>query len=337
MRKPPTSPIIALLFACVAASGQADRTRPVGASRAAAARAPLVVLDSTRERDGLRGPVRRVETDVVRVGLNRGELTEGPPSLLERTLYDERGRRAENETYPVVGNASGQETHSYDAQGNVVETVARDSRGSVLSRITYRYEFDEFDNWTRMTASVAVTKSGKVEYEPVEITRRTITYYHLGGDDAARGTTAGARGPSVAPPEAVRVSGNPRAANESRATAGAKDSRATAAVKETPAASRTPDGSELLNVGVLNERATWLPPPAFPVGRRRLESPVTVAVEVVIDITGRVLSARARGGPAALREPAENAARRATFLPSYVAGRPVGAKGLINYTFNFLP
>lgn len=88
---------------------------------------------------------------------------------------------------------------------------------------------------------------------------------------------------------------------------------------------------------MLNERATWLPRPAFPVNGERLREPLTVPVEVVVDITGRVVSARAAGGPPALRRAAERAARLATFLPFYVAGRPVKSRGVINYAFNYLP
>jgi len=95
--------------------------------------------------------------------------------------------------------------------------------------------------------------------------------------------------------------------------------------------------NDIKDVGVLNERATWLPRPAFPVTGERLAKPLTVSVEVVIDITGRVVSAHATGGPPSLRDSAERAARLATFLPLYVAGRPVRARGVINYAFNFLP
>jgi hypothetical protein len=92
-----------------------------------------------------------------------------------------------------------------------------------------------------------------------------------------------------------------------------------------------------LDAGVLNTRTGALPKPAFPVNWKRLDKPVTVAVEVVVDITGRVVEAHAQSGPEQLREPSESAARRASFLPFYVAGRPVRARGVINYTFDYLP
>lgn len=320
MFKPP-APVLAMLFAaCVSAGGQ--RNRPGAGAARGRDRAPLVILDSTREGDGLKGPVRRVETEVFGVEMRQGQPLPKPPSLLERTLYDERGRRVENETYPVVGGRVGQETHTYDPQGNVAETVVRDSGGAVLSRTIYQYEFDAFGNWIKMTASVAVSNSGQAGYEPTEITKRSITYY-LVDEPAGTGAPGGASGAAGnVPAQAVKVS-----------------SQAAASEATTPPPP-PPDptaGGEAVDVGVLNDRAAWLPKPAFPIKGDRLAEPVTVSVEVVVDITGRVVAAEAREGPKALRESAVSAARLATFLPFYVDGRPVRSKGLINYTFNYLP
>lgn len=321
MFKPPASALAILFAVCVPADGQ--RNRPIPEAGRGGDRAPLVFLDSTREGDGLTGPVRRIETEVSGVEMRQGKPLPKPPSLLERTLYDERGRRIENETYPVVGSRVGQETHTYDSQGNVAETVVRDSDGAVLSRTIYQYEYDAFGNWIKMTASVAVSNSsGRVEYEPTEITKRSITYYLVAEPNgrAAPGGTGGAAG--GAPAEAVKVSNR----------AAASDAKARPMTQPGPSA-----GAEAVDVGVLNDRATWFPKPAFPVRGERLAEPITVSVEVVIDITGRVVAAQAREGPKALRESAVRAARLATFLPLYVAGRPVRSKGLINYTFNYLP
>lgn len=310
---------------CYEASGQGGRPRAEHSHRED--RAPIVFLDSTKEIDGLKGPVRRVETEIVRVQLKRGELVPVSRSLLERTLYDERGRRVENETYPIVGSRAGQETHKYDAQGNLAETVVRDARGAVLSRTIYDYELDAFGNWIQMTASLAVSRSGKVEYEPTEITKRNITYYLTKepSASAADGASAARKDASPAPvAEGDKVSKRAESSVTTKPEPDAPDS---------PAA----EGEPLHDAGVLNERAGTLPKPAYPVSWKRLDEPVTVAVEVVLDITGRVVSARARSGPDVLRRPSERAARRATFLPFYVGGRPVRARGLINYTFDFLP
>jgi Gram-negative bacterial TonB protein C-terminal len=306
------------------ASGQVTRPRSENSRRED--RTPVVFLDSTKESDGLKGPVRRIETEIVRVQLERGELVEKSRSLLERTLYDERGRRVENETYPIVGSQSGQEAHKYDALGNLSETVVRDARGAVLSKTIYEYELDEFGNWIQMKASLVVSKSGKIEYEPTEITKRKIIYYLVEESGAPVGASGAARGDATLAPVASGDKVSQRAESS-----GAK--KAGAVLRNSHAA----EGAPLFDAGVLNKRTTALPKPAFLVSWKRLDEPVTVTVEVVVDITGRVEAARAQDGPDALREPAESAARRATFLPFYVAGRPVKARGLINYTFEFLP
>jgi outer membrane biosynthesis protein TonB len=187
-----------------------------------------------------------------------------------------------------------------------------------------------------MTDSVAVADSGKTGYAPTEITKRTITYYQV--DELNTPDASGAARPDaiVAPvAEGDRVSQRAQASGTEKASgmekaSGAKNPQAV--LPHSPAA----EGA-LLNAGLLNKRTSALPRPAYPVSWKRLKEPVTVTVEVVLDITGRVVEARAQGGPESLHEAAEVAARRAAFLPFYVAGRPVKARGLINYTFDFLP
>lgn len=322
------SSIVVLLCAacfvvCLEARAQDNRQRSENNRRED--RAPVVFLDSTKDIDGLKGPVRRVETEIMRVQLVRGKLVQKSRSLLERTLYDERGQRIENETYPIVGSQAGQETHKYDAQGNLSETIVRGTSGAVLSRTIYDYELDEFGNWIQMTASIAVSNSGKVEYEPTEITKRNITYYLTDKPGVPNASEAAREKATVAPVAAEGDKVSKRAESSDAKKPGA-------ILQKTPAA----EGA-LLNVGVLNTRAPELPKPAHPVSGKRLAELITVPVEVVVDITGRVESAHAQSGPESLREPSENAARRATFLPFYVAGRPVRARGVINYTFEFLP
>lgn len=312
--------VLMLLAGCDAARGQVNR--PHSENNRRAANAPLVLLDSTRERDGLKGAVRRVETEVVKVELTRGELTQKSRTLLERTLYDERGRRVENETYPVGGDPAGQEIHSYDAQGNLAETIVRDARGATLSRTVYKYEFDAYGNWVKMTASVAVLNAGKVAFEPVEITNRNITYYLL--DETGNAKTSDDASAKGAASEKTSSSAERRGAHAEIEKARVGSRVAHANVRE-------------IEVGVLNDQATSLPRPSFPVKARRLDKPITVSVEIVVDITGRVAEARAQDAPKSLRQAAEEAARRATFFPFYSEGRPVRARGWINFGFYFSP
>jgi hypothetical protein len=58
-----------------------------------------------------------------------------------------------------------------------------------------------------------------------------------------------------------------------------------------------------------------------------------VSVDVIVDETGKVISAVATSGPAMLRDVAVQAALRARFSPTKLSGQPVKVSGLINYKF----
>ena len=85
--------------------------------------------------------------------------------------------------------------------------------------------------------------------------------------------------------------------------------------------------------GVLNGTAISLPSPIYPDVARRLRTTGLVTVEVVVDETGKVISAVATSGPAVLRNVAVQAALRARFSPTKLSGQPVKVTGLINYKF----
>jgi protein TonB len=88
-----------------------------------------------------------------------------------------------------------------------------------------------------------------------------------------------------------------------------------------------------LSGGVLNSKAVSLPPPAYPEAAMRMRVAGIVTVEVVIDVTGRVISAKAVAGPETLRDAAERAARQARFTPALLSGQPVKIAGTIDYKF----
>ncbi|MDQ1557265.1 MAG: Ca-activated chloride channel [Pyrinomonadaceae bacterium] len=89
-----------------------------------------------------------------------------------------------------------------------------------------------------------------------------------------------------------------------------------------------------LNVGQLNSKAVSLPKPAYPDLARRMRVAGAVRVQVTVDESGRVISARADGGHVMLREAAVAAARLAKFTPALVSGQPVAVAGFITYTFS---
>ena len=86
--------------------------------------------------------------------------------------------------------------------------------------------------------------------------------------------------------------------------------------------------------GVLNGKAISLPQPVYPDPAKRARMDGTVTVEVVVDETGKVISAQATGGPNMLREPAVQAALKARFSPTMLSGQPIKVSGLINYKFS---
>jgi TonB family protein len=87
--------------------------------------------------------------------------------------------------------------------------------------------------------------------------------------------------------------------------------------------------------GVLNGSAISLPAPVYPESAKRLRLSGVVSIEVVIDETGKVISAKAVDGPSPLREVAVQAALRARFSPTKLSGQPVKVTGSINYRFTF--
>ena len=141
--------------------------------------APLgVTSDTDRDRDGLLGPVRRVKTEMVKLSDRGGKSVEGQRVVIEAIAYDVKGTKIENAYYPVPGAAlTGKEVYKYDEKGNIVEMTMVNADGTLLSKEVYTYELDAFGNWTKMTTSVAVLEGGKINYEPTEVTYRSISYY----------------------------------------------------------------------------------------------------------------------------------------------------------------
>jgi protein TonB len=100
-----------------------------------------------------------------------------------------------------------------------------------------------------------------------------------------------------------------------------------AAVKKAP--------PKTISGGVLNGKAISLPKPAYPAAARAVRAAGAVQVQVLIDETGRVVSASAAGGHPLLQAAAVAAARGARFSPTLLSGQPVKVSGII--TYNFVP
>ena len=85
--------------------------------------------------------------------------------------------------------------------------------------------------------------------------------------------------------------------------------------------------------GVLNGKALSLPKPVYPQQAKTARASGLVTVEVVIDETGKVISAKAVEGHVLLRQAATQAAQDARFSPTLLSGQPVKVSGQINYNF----
>jgi TonB family protein len=85
--------------------------------------------------------------------------------------------------------------------------------------------------------------------------------------------------------------------------------------------------------GVLNGKAISLPKPPYPPIARAARASGTVTVQVTIDESGKVISARAIGGHPDLQEAAVKAAYEARFAPTMLSGQPVKVTGVLTYNF----
>ena len=85
--------------------------------------------------------------------------------------------------------------------------------------------------------------------------------------------------------------------------------------------------------GFLNGKAIDLPKATYPDEARKGRAAGTVQVQVLVDETGKVVSAKAVFGPEPLRDAAVKAALRAKFKPTIVDGVAVKVSGILTYDF----
>ena len=352
---------IAILSLSVSALAQSNLTAKVNPVDS---RPTATIVESDRTRDGLVGPVRRVRTAISKLSTDNGRPVEGKQSVLEIAAYDIRGTKVENQYFPVAGSTlTGKEVYKYDDKGNISEMTLVNDDGSLISKEIYKYEFDFAGNWNKMTTSVAVIEGGKMSFEPTEVTYRSIMYYL--DEKMMKMTQPAPSGPAAVAPSNASVAntndknpGGPKTPDTSDSKsrslnsmpsrkAVSLDSNAASQLVSSRAASvdasvrvdsepPPPAPRPLLKPisgGVLNGTAISLPPPYYPDHARRLRMAGMVVVEVVVDETGKVISANATSGPSALRDVAIQAALKARFSPTKLSGQPVKVSGIINYKF----
>lgn len=94
-----------------------------------------------------------------------------------------------------------------------------------------------------------------------------------------------------------------------------------------------PKPKTIVSGGVLNGKAISKPQPPYPAIAKAARASGTVTVQIVVDESGRVISASAVGGHPLLQQAAVGAARQARFSPTLLSGQPVKVSGVITYNF----
>ena len=151
------------------------------------------------------------------------------------------------------------------------------------------------------------------------------------------GTTA----PSVPPARKDSVLGNKNedlivpTGNRSNGT-GEGEPRANVILTEQPPPPTPPEPPAkkiIISKKVMNSEALSLPKPVYPALAIQIRQQGTVNVQVLIDETGRVISAQPLAGPPLLLAEAKKAALRARFSPTTIGDQPVKVSGVITYNF----
>jgi periplasmic protein TonB len=100
-----------------------------------------------------------------------------------------------------------------------------------------------------------------------------------------------------------------------------------------PTPKPTPVGILRVSTGVLEGKAVSLPRPSYPPLAKQIGVRGAVTVQVLIDESGKVVSASAVSGHPLLVHEAQKAAMQARFLPTTLSGQPVKVTGVITYNF----
>ena len=96
----------------------------------------------------------------------------------------------------------------------------------------------------------------------------------------------------------------------------------------------TPEVPKVIRVSeVLNSKAKDLPKPNYPQMAKIARVQGKVTIQVLIDETGNVVSAKAMSGPPLLIVESQRAAMQARFSPTMINGQAVKVSGVITYNF----
>ncbi len=111
------------------------------------------------------------------------------------------------------------------------------------------------------------------------------------------------------------------------------ETKATPTTPVKPTAGPQFESDRMVDGGMLNGKAIELPAAKYPSEARQAKVSGQVQIQVVVDQTGKVISAEAISGPDPLRQAAVDAAKLARFKPMVVDGVPVRVSGVLTYDF----
>jgi len=94
-----------------------------------------------------------------------------------------------------------------------------------------------------------------------------------------------------------------------------------------------PKPPKIISKGPVNGLAIYLPKPTYTEIAKRARVQGSVTVQVLIDESGRVISAKALTGSPFLTAEAQKAALQARFTPTTLGNQPVKVSGVITYNF----
>jgi protein TonB len=279
--------------------------------------------------------------------------------------YDEKGNISEMTMLNADGTLLSKEIYKYefDFAGNwskmTTSVAVVDSRGITFepSEVTYRnimYYLDE--NMVKMVQPGAAAASGT----PPAASSAAATSPQPVVAPPAANPSANIASKPVIDPKANKGRDNRKGATTTAPDLPAANSAATKLAGGAPLDVKTPAVSSsqmvpMINMeeppptpaprpilkpisgGVLNGTAINLPPPSYPDAAKRMRVSGTVTVDVILDETGKVVSATASNGPQILRDAAVQAALKARFSPTKLSGQPVKVSGVINYKFALVP
>jgi protein TonB len=275
-------------------------------------------------------------------------------NIVEMTMHNDDGSLLSKETY----------TYEFDAFGNwtkMITSVAMIEGGKMTfepTEITYRtlsYFLDEatMAKMSQPAAAPAVAASAppaaasSTNAQPAPAEKKVVEKVASAPSNGAAAPASVARADSKgvknegakmasAPPPMV-ASDRPGVAAPSVAAAVRPSSSSAGPVVtsegEAPTRVIARGPVKPVSGGILNGKAINLPAPVYPEMAKRARTTGMVTVEVVIDVTGRVISAKAVSGPQMLHAAAEKAATQARFSPTLLSGQPVRVSGQIAYNF----